>query len=165
MLLPLRLLWTLRISVRQKLALALLFCLGIIVVVFAFIRLAQVTKATSNSKKDPTTLADGPILLSLWSTIEASVAVIVSNLPAFRSLLRKSGNGQSSASNKKTPLYPTTVGSRTNTSRSATRHTPMELESLHSFDDEIFGKGRIQTQDFRMDKKQTPSVRDIEAVA
>lgn len=88
MLLPLRLLYIVQISRRQKVALASLFSLGIIVIIVAFIRLHHVTRATSSAQVDPTKIADGSILLSLWSQIEAAVAVLVANLPAFRSLLR-----------------------------------------------------------------------------
>ena len=66
-------------------------------IIVAFVRLQHVTRATSSAQVDPTKIADGSILLSLWSQIEAAVAVLVANLPAFRSLL---GSG-------------TTVGGRT----------------------------------------------------
>ena len=85
MLLPLNLLRKLQISPQQKFGLAVIFSLGTIIIAFAFARLAQVTKATSNP--DPTTLADGPVLLSMWSHIESSVSIIVATLPAFRYLL------------------------------------------------------------------------------
>jgi hypothetical protein len=85
MLLPLNLLRRLQVSLQQKFGLAVIFSLGTIIIAFAFARLAQVTKATSNP--DPTTLADGPVLLSMWSHIESSVSVIVATLPAFGFLL------------------------------------------------------------------------------
>ncbi|KAI4667611.1 uncharacterized protein J4E88_010275 [Alternaria novae-zelandiae] len=85
MLLPLNLLRKLQVSPQQKFGLAVIFSLGTIIIAFAFARLVQVTKATSNP--DPTTLADGPVLLSMWSHIESSVSVIVATLPAFRYLL------------------------------------------------------------------------------
>lgn len=87
MILPLNLLRKLQISPRQKYGLAVIFCLGSIIIAFAFARLVQVTKATSAAGKDPTTVANGPVLLSMWSHIESSVSVIVATLPAFRSLL------------------------------------------------------------------------------
>jgi hypothetical protein len=82
MILPLNLLPKLQVSPRQKLGLAIIFSLGAIIIAFAITRLVQVTKATSNP--DPHTLADGPVLLSMWSHIESSVSVIVATLPAFR---------------------------------------------------------------------------------
>jgi hypothetical protein len=85
MLLPLNLLRKLQVSPQQKFGLAVIFSLGTIIIVFAFARLAQVTKATSNP--DPTALTDGPVLLSMWSFIESSVSIIVATLPAFRYLL------------------------------------------------------------------------------
>lgn len=139
MLLPLRLLMTLRISLRQKLGLSCLFSLGIIVVVFAFVRLFNVTKATAESQTDPTTVANGPILLSLWSTIEAAVAVIVANLPAFRTLLRNSGNSGVSKTQDGYRAgylngYSYTIGSKTKKGRSTVVGRSVEMESLHSFD-------------------------------
>jgi hypothetical protein len=154
MLLPLRLLWTLQISRKQKVALGCMFSLGIIVIVFAFVRLSNVTKATSQAKTNPTTLANGPILLSLWSTIEAAVAVLVANLPAFRSLLRTAGNTRRTNSPRTKPSNLTAYahGSHATTSRSAIKRHSMELESLHSAD-EIFGSPREHDRGFEMNKK------------
>ncbi|KAJ4372881.1 hypothetical protein N0V83_003172 [Neocucurbitaria cava] len=85
MTLPLNLLRKLQITPSQKFGLAVIFSLGTIIIAFAFARLVQVTKATSNP--NPLTLADGPVLLSMWSHIESSVSIIVATLPAFRYLL------------------------------------------------------------------------------
>jgi hypothetical protein len=85
MLLLLNLLRKLQVSPQQKFGLAVIFSLGTIIIAFAFARLAQVTKATSNP--DPTALTDGPVLLSMWGFIESSVSIIVATLPAFRYLL------------------------------------------------------------------------------
>ncbi|KAF1840641.1 uncharacterized protein K460DRAFT_320915, partial [Cucurbitaria berberidis CBS 394.84] len=85
MILPLNLLRKLQVSPQQKFGLAVIFSLGTIIIAFAFARLVQVTKATSNP--DPTSIADGPVLLSMWSHIESSVSIIVATLPAFRYLL------------------------------------------------------------------------------
>jgi hypothetical protein len=87
MLLPLNLLRKLQVSPQQKFGLAVIFSLGTIIIAFAFARLAQVTKATSNP--NPTALSDGPVLLSMWSHIESSVSIIVATLPAFRYLLNE----------------------------------------------------------------------------
>ena len=154
MLLPLRLLWTLQISRKQKVALGCMFSLGIIVIVFAFVRLSNVTKATSQAKTNPTTLANGPILLSLWSTIEAAVAVLVANLPAFRSLLRTAGNTRRTNSPRTKPSNLTAYahGSHATTSRSAIKRHSMELESLHSAD-EIFGRTREHDRAYEMNKE------------
>ena len=102
MLLPLNLLRKLQVSAQQKFGLAVIFSLGTIIIAFAFARLAQVTKATSNP--DPAALADGPVLLSMWSHIESSVSVIVATLPAFRYLLN--GNmGRTRPSPSAPPVY------------------------------------------------------------
>lgn len=140
MALPVRLLMTLRITLKQKLALTCLFSLGTIVIIFAFVRLFQVIKATADSQTDPTTVANGPILLSLWSVIEAAVAVVVTNLPAFRSLLRNRGDtGDRKLQSRYIPGYSNgytnTIGSRTNRGKTTIVGRTMEMESLHSSDD------------------------------
>jgi hypothetical protein len=88
MVLPLKLIWKLKTNAKNKAGLGLLFSLGCIIIAFALVRMAQVTKATSQTAQDPTTVANGPVLLSMWSHIESSVSVIVATLPAFRFLLR-----------------------------------------------------------------------------
>lgn len=152
MLLPLRLLMTLRISLKQKLALSCLFSLGIIVVVFAFIRLFNVTKATAESQTNPTTVADGPILLSLWSIIEAAVAVIVANLPAFRTLLRNSSN--SGVSNSQEGYrsgysngFSNTIRSKMNRGRSNIVGRVVEMESLHSYEEDASPGAHLRVHD------------------
>ncbi|KAK1598199.1 uncharacterized protein LY79DRAFT_586820 [Colletotrichum navitas] len=100
MILPLNLLRKLTISRSHKLGLTVLFSLGGVIVAFAIARLVQVTKATSDAAKDPTTVANGPVLLSMWSHIESSVSVIVATLPAFRFLLSKNRNMARKTTNK-----------------------------------------------------------------
>ena len=64
MALPLRLLWGLQINSRQKLALGGIFSLGIIIIIFAIVRVVEIS-ATFNHVN--------PLWLALWSMIEASV--------------------------------------------------------------------------------------------
>jgi hypothetical protein len=151
MLLPLRLLWSLRISVSQKLALACLFSLGMVVVVFSFVRLYNVTKATSEGAVDETKLADAPLILSLWTQIEAAVAVIVANLPALRSFIRRQleglkyrskvsgssgGSSSNSASKKMYQDHYTGKIDPVSRSKAAMRHQSVELASLDEKEDE-----------------------------
>ncbi|KAL6884452.1 hypothetical protein GGI43DRAFT_322820 [Trichoderma evansii] len=92
MILPLHLLRNLTISRPHKFGLAILFSLGAIIVAIALVRLVQVTKATGDSAEDPTTIANGPVLLSMWSHIESTVSMIVATLPAFRFLRKRNAN-------------------------------------------------------------------------
>ncbi|MCJ1244399.1 hypothetical protein MMC30_001597 [Trapelia coarctata] len=64
MALPLRLLWNLQINAKQKCALAGIFSLGVIIIIFAVVRVIE-TSATFNHVN--------PMWLALWSMIEASV--------------------------------------------------------------------------------------------
>ncbi|KAF8460078.1 hypothetical protein BDZ91DRAFT_851779 [Kalaharituber pfeilii] len=83
MMLPVPLLWGLRIPLAQKIGLAFIFCLGAIVIVFAIFRLKGVTD--SISVVSHTAAQD----LAMWSMVECSVAVVVISLPALRSLLSR----------------------------------------------------------------------------
>jgi hypothetical protein len=155
MLLPLRLLVTLKVNLRQKLALASLFSLGTIVIIFAFVRLFEVTQATAKSKTDPKTVAEGPILLSVWSVIEASVAVVVTNLPAFRSLFTTHRNTRSSRSQgpyRSTGYaneYSDRFGSRT---RPTTSGRTIEMHSLQSSDEILVPDSNVRVGGKAWDK-------------
>lgn len=100
MMLPLNLLRKLTTSRSHKFGLVVLFSLGGIIIAFAIARLLQVTKATGDAAKDPTTVANGPVLLSMWSHIESSVSIIVATLPAFRFLLGKNRTATRKTTNK-----------------------------------------------------------------
>lgn len=77
MTLGLRLLWNLKISVKEKLALGAIFSVGLIKITFAVIRVVKIGASSRHVN---------PIWLALWSMIEASVAVVVACLPSFRVL-------------------------------------------------------------------------------
>lgn len=77
MALGLRLLWTLQISAREKVALGAVFLVGVIKITFAVIRVVKIGASAKHVN---------PIWLALWSMIEASVAVVVACLPSFRVL-------------------------------------------------------------------------------
>jgi len=123
MLLLLNLLRKLQVSPQQKFGLAVIFSLGTIIIAFAFARLVQVTKATSNP--DPATLADGPVLISMWSHIESSVSVIVATLPAFRYLLNGK-MGRTRPGPSKPPVYgsaqPASSGAQSKSRRGYSMH-------------------------------------------
>lgn len=99
MILPLHLLRRLTISRIHKFGLVLIFSLGMIIIAFAIVRLFQVTKATNLAAQDPTTVANGPVLLSMWSHIESTVSIIVATLPAFRFLISKNRANMKSTNN------------------------------------------------------------------
>jgi hypothetical protein len=115
-----------------------------VVVVFAFVRLYKVTQAASEGAVDGTELADTPLILSLWTQIEAAVAVIVANLPALRSFIRRQlggpeysskessrSRGSSSATSKKTyQVHHTSKMEPVIKSKSVMRQQSVELASL-----------------------------------
>ena len=64
MLIPLRLLWGLRVNQRQKLALLVIFSLVFIIIVFAIVRVVEIS---------PSSQRVDPVWLVLWSMTEGSV--------------------------------------------------------------------------------------------
>ena len=83
MALPLRILWNLRITRRQKLGLATIFSLATIVIIFAVVRAVETSSTLTPSALVSLNGGD-PISLTLFSTLESTIAVIVSCLPTFR---------------------------------------------------------------------------------
>ncbi|KKZ64885.1 hypothetical protein EMCG_09203 [[Emmonsia] crescens] len=91
MLLPLFLLMKARISMKQKIGLGCMFSLGLIIIAFSFVRFYEIKKVTRVLETDYTVLIQGPICLSMWSQIEAAIALLVTNIPAFRSIIAPPG--------------------------------------------------------------------------
>ncbi|PWY85029.1 hypothetical protein BO70DRAFT_424358 [Aspergillus heteromorphus CBS 117.55] len=86
MILPLRLVLSLRMPLGQKLSVAAVFALGSICVVMAVVRVVQIgTRANSDSTPSSSWLA-------FWGMIEAGIAVIVGCLPAFAIVYRRTKN-------------------------------------------------------------------------
>lgn len=89
MLLPLNLLRKLQLSKRQRVALAGIFSVGGIIIAIAVVRLLEVSPATREIRTDIEVIENAPLVLGVWSHIEASVAVVVASLPTFRFLLSR----------------------------------------------------------------------------
>ena len=64
MIIPLRLLWDLRVNRRQKIALTVIFSLVFIIIIFAIVRVIQISPASEHVD---------PIWLALWSMTEGSI--------------------------------------------------------------------------------------------
>lgn len=107
MLLPLNLLRQLQLGRKKKAGLAGVFAVGLLIMVFAVVRLVEVTQATAAVALDPTRVAESPIKLSAWSHIEGSVSIIVASLPTFQFLRR---GGTTSKSSNKSPQTPQDIG-------------------------------------------------------
>ncbi|KAI9817002.1 MAG: hypothetical protein M1826_001698 [Phylliscum demangeonii] len=83
--LPINLLVRVKINLREKAALTFIFSLGAIIMVFALVRVIK----TNSTHNHPDTL-----WLALWSAIESSIAIIVSCLASFKTLISRSGESQ-----------------------------------------------------------------------
>ncbi|KAK4163295.1 hypothetical protein QBC43DRAFT_319846 [Cladorrhinum sp. PSN259] len=86
MAMPLGLISNVNVTWRQRLGLVTVFCLGFVMIAFAIVRANQVLQA-----KQFVNLT----LLMVWSTLTASISVIVGTLPALKALItnRKKQHG------------------------------------------------------------------------
>ena len=82
MIIPWKLLWVVKLSKKEKMAIGSIVGLGIVIVVFAVIRII-VTNTTGTHPE--------VIWLALWSAIETSVAVVIVCLTSFKVFLKKGG--------------------------------------------------------------------------
>ncbi|KAK4152409.1 hypothetical protein C8A00DRAFT_34936 [Chaetomidium leptoderma] len=78
MAMPLRLIYNIKVSLKQKIGLVCVFSLGFVMIVFAIIRANQ-----SLAQQGFVNLT----LLMIWSTLAASISVLVGTLPALKVLI------------------------------------------------------------------------------
>jgi hypothetical protein len=90
-LLPWKLLWVVQRSRKEKIAIGSIVGLGVVIIVFAIIRII-VTNTTHTHPE--------PVWLALWSAVETSVSVIVISLTSLKVLFNKK-NGTSGAYNSR----------------------------------------------------------------
>ncbi|KAI6266385.1 hypothetical protein MCOR27_006292 [Pyricularia oryzae] len=103
MILPLNLLRKLMIPRGAKAGLVFIFSLGTIIIIFAFIRLAQAVSSMQQVSGDIKEATKTPIILSQWGFLECAVGIIVAMLPAFRFLFSKNRANASKANKGKWP--------------------------------------------------------------
>lgn len=101
MIIPWKLLWVVKLSKKEKLAIGSIVGLGIVIVVFAVIRII-VTNTTGTHPE--------VIWLALWSAIETSVAVIIVCLTSFKVFLKKGGNSSAGYGSQQYPRGATRSG-------------------------------------------------------
>ncbi|PGH12915.1 hypothetical protein AJ80_06520 [Polytolypa hystricis UAMH7299] len=82
MILPLRLVWSLQLSPRRKIAVGAMFSVGFMCIIAATIRMVQINAQTNLTNPNSQWLI-------LFGTVETTTAIIVGSLPSFR-FLRKS---------------------------------------------------------------------------
>ncbi|KAF2277553.1 uncharacterized protein EI97DRAFT_457554 [Westerdykella ornata] len=83
--LPIRNLWTLRIPLRQKIAVVILLTLGWFVVIISVLRLVFLVKVAQHP--EDTTWYGGPV--ALWSALEINLAIVCATTPALKPLIVK----------------------------------------------------------------------------
>lgn len=81
MVIPVRLLWTLQISIKEKLSIGFCFCVGLITMVIAIIRVVSLDSSVANGQVNTSWLI-------LWAAIEGCVAIFVACLPSFAIFVR-----------------------------------------------------------------------------
>ena len=80
MILPIYMLRSIQIPRRQKIGLGIIFSLGTIIIMFEILRFLEFLPATDSGSS-----LTMPVL---WSVLETNVAIVVSCLPVYRTLLR-----------------------------------------------------------------------------
>ncbi|KAK3991121.1 hypothetical protein QBC44DRAFT_237800 [Cladorrhinum sp. PSN332] len=98
MAMPLGLIWNVKVTWRQRLGLVTVFCLGFVMIAFAIIRANQVLVAQQFVNLT---------LLMVWSTLAASISVIVGTLPALKALI--TNRKKQHATNKSTGSHNRSV--------------------------------------------------------
>ncbi|KAK2599015.1 hypothetical protein QQS21_005549 [Conoideocrella luteorostrata] len=81
MVVPIRVLWQLRISLVEKISIGLVFTVGLLTMVTAIIRSVSLESSTDGGQVSTT-------WLMLWAGIEGAVAIIVGCLPSFAVFIR-----------------------------------------------------------------------------
>ncbi|CZR70209.1 uncharacterized protein PAC_20110 [Phialocephala subalpina] len=147
MVLPIKILLELRIAVKQKIGVGFVFTLGHLIIIFSILRVNEISISLSQS--DP----NMNVSLSLWSILEAAVAVAVGALPSLKSLIK--GKGQSSyGSYTIGSLGPyirnTNDGTRSTASSKAPQAAVYALESLKARPRDV--------QPFEADKGLRPGI-------
>lgn len=92
MILPLLVLPSLRLDTRKKVGLGIAFCIGILIVCVAIVRMTQVI---IGDKVDI-------IGLAIWGAVETATSVIVGSLPPLKSLLTRGVRRYQTSSKKST---------------------------------------------------------------
>lgn len=102
--LPLYLAFRVQRPLLQKLALGGIFSLGIVIIIFAIIRIAVTNQHNSHPETS---------WLNLWSQIEASVAVVISSLAPFKSFFSRrkmnSSDDEMSPKGPRLSTHPTAI--------------------------------------------------------
>ena len=91
MVIPIRILWQIRMKTRQKLFLGFFFCLSIMMVIISLIGISRIR--TSTDAVDVT-------WENFWQMVEACIAVIMVSLNAFRTLFMAHRSRQQKSPNE-----------------------------------------------------------------
>lgn len=165
--LPIPLLFGLRISLKQKIGIGATFTLGGFVAIISIIRLSQVLQALDNASPL------GNVSVALWSIMEAStgksfprdfqkpwlrmpcaIAVIIGNMPALKSLITrhdsKSSSSSSSRDRYKQSPGPAAYGYKQSHQRLHDVRLPGEAHVVRS--SRSFGSGITETEDLGFTK-------------
>lgn len=125
MAIPIRLLWNLQISIQEKLALGVVFTVGIITMIVAIVRTVSLDRTTSGGQVSTQWLI-------FWGAIEGMVAIIVGCLPAFAIFIRGHVHASRVAKYNYNPFSAPTPGQSLKESRqkSKIRTESVQLEEL-----------------------------------
>ena len=122
MVMPIRLLPSLQIDKRQKIGLASIFGIGVIIIAAAIVRCTQVL---ARARSDPVGLA-------VWGLVESSISVMVGAMPALKAMLARTVHRTihwtrgSSGGSLRDRTFPTRDESSGNKSRLGVKSIPLQ---------------------------------------
>lgn len=95
---PFALLWTVKLSLRRKLALFAVLSLSAFMIAIAIVRVALSSVASKSTAASSSQAITDTVWLFFWQSIEAAIAIIMVSVTAFRSMLGQKQHSTSSGS-------------------------------------------------------------------
>ncbi|KAH6868840.1 hypothetical protein BKA58DRAFT_441265 [Alternaria rosae] len=122
--LPVRVIWTLQIAMRQKIALLTILTIGWFVCVVSILRLHALVVLVAHP--DDNTYYSAPT--AYWSAIEMNLAIVCASLPALKPLVVKIVPGFSSSLNASRAAYGNGTGTGASTKQIGVRSTARRID-------------------------------------
>ncbi|KAJ9662010.1 hypothetical protein H2201_006299 [Coniosporium apollinis] len=152
--LPIRLVWKLQIPQKQKIALAVMLCLGLFTCISSIIRITYIPIMLKSP--DATYVISGAMY---WSVIETNVGILAASVPSFKALAKRYiprllGEYYSNEGESRSRKYA--QGSTTNASKKASS----KMGSFHRMDTD--GKEVLSMDEFASGKGKHGIVTNID---
>ncbi|KAI4948319.1 hypothetical protein J4E91_005740 [Alternaria rosae] len=171
--LPVRVIWTLQIAMRQKIALLTILTIGWFVCVVSILRLHALVVLVAHPNDN--TYYSAPT--AYWSAIEMNLAIVCASLPALKPLVVKIIPGFSSSLNASRAAYGNDTGTGASTKQIGVRSTARRIDDDYelgrpgsttpyqttSEEEGMYGKNIYVSRHFEQHFEQSSRVSDSES--